>query len=352
MKKKEKELSQDLSLEEIVKSLSKVIKSDVDPDIFGKPAWFLHSGAYSLDYILSGKVLDGGYPGGTETEIFGPPSTGKSLLLALAAANIQKLGGLAVILDAENRWDADFAKFHGVDPSRTIPIPIDTVEDFAVKTADILDDVIKRGGPKVLFILDSIAMLSTLKEVEDQGTKADQGRRAQRIRAAMRVLSGKIYEAQAIMIAANHTTEKTGVMFGDNRTTSGGSGYRYQSSCRLEMMPTKQIKIENKERPIGIVMHIKCAKSSVTIPFGECNLVMTWAKGVDPYSGLLDIALDIGVVSKVGTRYTTGEGSLFWANEFPKVCIEHPEILAHPAWVAPYFKVGDMPEEVNETDIQ
>jgi recombination protein RecA len=330
-----------------VKALSKVIKSDVDPDIFGKPTWFLHSGAYSLDYILSGKVVGGGYPGGTEVEIFGPPSTGKTLLLSLAAANIQEMGGIVVILDVEKRWDMDFAKFHGVDPSKTIPLQVDTIEDFAVKTADLLDDLIKRGdsAPKTLFILDSIAALSTLKEMEDQGTKADQGRRAQRMRAAMRILPGKIYEAQAIMIAANHTTEKVGIMFGDNRTTSGGSGYRYQSSSRLEMSPIKQIKIPDKDRPVGIVMHVKCAKSSVTIPFGECDLLMTWAKGVDPYSGLLDIALDIGVVSKKGNRYVYKDKE-FWAGAFSKVCKEDPDILLDKLWLEPYFKIGDDDEVI------
>lgn len=341
-------------MDQLAQALSKVIGAEKSPDIFGKPTWFLHSGAYALDYILSGKVDGtGGYPGGTEVEVYGPPSAGKTLLCDLAIANIQKLGGLAAILDVEKRFDMDFAKFHGVDPSRTMPVPIDTVEDFAVKTSDLLDSAIKlkKSGvevPKLLILLDSIGALSTLKEMDDQGTKADQGRRAQRLRAAMRVLPGKIYEAQAIMMATNHTTEKVGVMFGPKETTSGGSGYRYQASSRLEMFPTRQIKVAGKERPIGVVMNILCSKSSVTVPFGRCELAMTWARGVDKYSGLFNIAKDIEVIKPEGKQFVWGDEK-FWGKDFRDICIAHPEILLDKLWTEPYFKTG-VEDEVNYSE--
>ncbi len=345
MKKKIIEDTSDLS--KIVDAFSKVVKANLDKDLFGKPTWFLHSGVLALDYIMS-SIVDGtgGYPGGRVIEIHGPPSTGKSLLLALAAASHQRTGGLVVIEDAEKRWDVDFAKFHGVDASKTIPFTIDTIEEFCIKTTDLLHKSIDMGAeaPKLLFLLDSVATLSTLKEVDDKGTKADQGRRAQRMKAAMRVLPSLIYQTQSILIATNHVTEKVGVMFGPKTTTTTGSGIPFQASTRLEMFTAKQIKLANKNRPIGIVMRIRCVKNSVTIPFGECAVNMYWANGVDKYSGLLALATDLDIFTEERKVYSYGEIT-FKEHEFKSIMQKYPEILLDEKWTKPYFSTRTNEEE-------
>jgi recombination protein RecA len=359
MKKKIIEESTDLS--KIVDAFSKIVKANSEKDLFGKPTWFLHSGILALDYIMSG-IVDGtgGYPGGRVIEIHGPPSTGKSLLLSLAAASHQRNGGLVVIEDAEKRWDVDFATFHGVDASKTIPFTIDTIEEFCVKTIDLLHKSIDMGAdaPRLLFLLDSVATLSTLKEVDDKGTKADQGRRAQRMKAAMRVLPSLIYQTQSILIATNHVTANVGVMYGPKTTTPTGSGIPFQASTRLEMFTAKQIKLANKNRPIGIVMRIRCTKNSITIPFGECAVSMYWATGVDKYSGLLDLAVDLDILTedrKVYTYNTSYKSEVkFKGHEFKTIMENYPEILLDEKWTKPYFTKStevEEPIEYEESEI-
>ncbi len=340
MPRHKSEIKEEEDLQSIISGLKETLGSE-SMDIYGKSNWYLHTGNLALDYIISGKVDGtGGYPSGKIVEIFGPSGTGKSLLLALAGANMQKIGGIFVLEDAEKRWDAEFASMHGVNANDVVSITVDTVEDFTVKTMELLERALKNNPvPKLLIVVDSIAAMSTLKEIDDAGTKADQGRRAQRIHAAMRVLPGKVYEAEAIMLVTNHVVDNVGVMYGPKKITPGGSGMTFHSSTRIETKPTSMLVLEGKKRPIGVTMHAKCAKSSVTIPFGECMFDLTWAGGVSPYSGLLELMEDMDIIEEAGSWYKYKDNN-FRGKEVDKFIQEHPEILKDPKWESPYFKVG------------
>ena len=306
--------------------------------------WFLPTGSLALDYAISLKIDGtGGYPGGCIVELFGEPSTGKSLLLAKAAAEAQKLDVMPIIADAEARWDDEFAAVHGVDASkRRLFIPT-TVEEFAVGSHRQLQFA-KENNLRILLILDSLAILSTLKETEDiaEGEmKADQGRKAQRIRQAMRVLKSLIRDTGSIMLIANHVIANPGSYIG--KTTPGGGGVPFQSSVRVELLGTKKIEIQGKKVPIGVTLHAKVAKNSIAPPFGECTIDCTWAEGVDKYSGLVPIMEDLGMITRNGSWYTydqcdsNGESIKFQSKDLAKILLAHPQILQDSRWTKPYF---------------
>jgi recombination protein RecA len=326
-----KKLPDESKLDKIVENMENLLGEPLPP------MWFLTTGNLALDYIISGKVDGtGGYPVGT-CELFGEPSSGKSLLLAKAIAEMQKLGHLTVLADAEMRWDDDFAAIHGVDVEKLKKFYPETVEEFAVETFKILESIAE-SGQKVLIVLDSLAILSTSKEVEDVGggdIKADQGRKAQKIKAAFRTLRGRIRKTGSILLVSNHIIADPG-SYSHAKLTPGGGGVPFQANVRIELGKTTPLTINGKDRPIGVELHARITKNSVAPPFGECSMRLYWASGVSKYSGLLEIAQDLGVIERKGPWYYWGEKS-FQSKDLATVIKENPDILDDVRWGSPYW---------------
>jgi len=303
------------------------------------PTWFLHSGNLALDYIMSMKVDgSGGYPSGQICELFGDPSTGKTLLILKAGAAVQRAGGIFALADVERRYDKTFGAIHGVDNEKLVRFYPKTIETFTVESYEMLSDYGKQA--KILIAVDSLAALSTEKEVDDaekKDLKADQGRRAQKIKQAMRVLPGLVADTQSILMLSNHIIDNTGGYGGTN--TPGGRGPKFHSTVRLEMLRTTPILIEGKMRPIGVTMRVRVAKNSVAPPFGECEMELTWSRGLDRLSGLIDIAVDLDIIKKSGAWMKYGDIS-FYAKDFANVLADHPEILLDDRWSKNYFTHG------------
>jgi recombination protein RecA len=352
MARKKKDLTEtttDLSLESVVSLLRNYVESPPEED-FGKPGWFLPTGNLALDWITSGRIDGfGGYPSGKIIELYGEPSTGKSLLIAKAGASIQSMGGLFVIADAESRWDTAFASMHGVDKTKVVPFEPKTIEEFTVKAYDILD---KSGEHKVLIALDSLAAISSIKEMvdmeDDKRIAADQGQKAKKIKASMRILRSKIAERGAILIVANHVMDNPNSPIPGLRTTPGGRGVRFHSSVRLEMERVVPIKLEGRDRPVGVTVFMHCAKNSVVPPYGKCQFSMFFSTGVQKYSGLEDVMEDLGILSFANGWFIYGEEK-FRARGIGKFIEDHPEILKDPRWTKPYFLGGE--RDIIEEDV-
>lgn len=325
------------SQEAIFQSLSKYFQGD-DDDTTANERYTVDTGNLGLNYIISGS-LRGGYSSGLVTELFGDPSTGKTLLMMVAAANIQKEGGIVVVADVERRWDWDFAKVHGVNPGAVLKHSPETVEQWSIETDEILDEIMgKEPDKKILFILDSIGSLSTYWEMENVGVKEDQGKKAKRLKAAMRVIPKKLSKANAILLASNHVIENPQQQYGPKGYAPGGKGFPFQSSIRLELIRPLPITPEGKSRPIGATLRIKCAKNSICPPFGEVDVNITWSGGMQRFSGLVDMMLDLDIIHQPSQGwYQYKDGRKFRAGEVEKVITEYPEILEDPLWKKNYF---------------
>jgi len=321
--------------------LQSVVNGLEEYSIERAPRWFLNTGSLALNYSISLNTK-GGYPSGCIIELFGEPSTGKSLLLAKAAAEAQAMGVVPIIADAEGRWDDEFAGLHGVDPTKRRLFVPPTVEEFAVGSHKQLLFA-KNHSYKCLLILDSLAILATLKETEDMEEdgemKMDQGRKAQRIRQSIRILKSLIAETGSIMLIANHVIASPGSYI-NQKITPGGGGVPFQSSVRIELLSSKKIELQGKKIPIGVQLHAKIVKNSIAPPFGECVIDVTWANGIDTFSGLVPIMEDLGMITRNGAWYTYGDDVKFQSKDLSKVLQEHPEILQDARWKKPYFMGG------------
>jgi len=336
MSKKNKLVEGTASTENTVEGLKKFLEN---ANGFSMPTrYFLDSGNLALNYIMSGR-LDGGYISGSTCELFGDPATGKTLLLMKAAATAQERNIQVCVADAENRWDEDFAKIHGVDPTIVALYYPETVEDFAVKSYEILTKFAK--DKPVLLLLDSLAILSTIKEMEDvEGgdIKADQGRKAQKIHAAMRILRTEIRRTNSILLVSNHIISNPG-SYVQSGSAPGGRGVPFQSNIRLELSKPTSINLPNKDRPIGVTIYVYVAKNSIAPPFGKCELNLYWNSGVDKYSGLLDLMVDLDIIQRKGAWYYFKEEA-FQSKQLETFVKAHPEMLSDEKWVKPYFLGG------------
>ena len=289
--------------EEIDSFLKKTagISTGVDVPVRG----FVPSGSLALDWAISGKLSGGGMPIGRIVELFGDPSTGKSLLLMHILANTQKAGGIALYDDVEGRFDRFFAEKVGVDVSKLYFLEYDndtakTVEGHFEKVEELLKKIREKDSEILVTVaIDSLAALSTRHEVESDWDKLDMFK-AKLIHKGMRKLGGRFSKQNVLYMVSNQTIANVGVMYGPKSTTPGGGGTKFQASVRLELSRGKLILGVN-EKKVGTHTKIEVVKNSVAPPFKEVEIDISWATGVDRLSGMFEVLVEEGVIVQSGS---------------------------------------------------
>ena len=152
----------------------------------------------------------------------------------------------------------------------------------------------------MFFVLDSLGMLSTTKEIEDtaDGKETKDMTRAQVTKGAFRVLTLKLGRAGVPMVVTNHTYDVIGSMF-PQKEMGGGSGLKYAASSIIFLSKKKE---KEGTEIIGNIIHCKNAKSRMTVENRMVDVRLSYDKGLDRYYGLLDMALAFNVFTKEGTR--------------------------------------------------
>jgi len=291
----------------------------------GRIRGFVDTGNLAMNWLISGQ-LNGGYPLGRITELDGDPSTGKSLLCEMAM--IDPTIDLIVYFDTEAAMNIEFLKFLGVDPEKVLYMPIDTVEQLQEAAQDVLDTIVmNKSNKKVLMIIDSIALATTNKEI-DPNAGQDMGNKAKLLRSFFRVYSRKMEKHNIALMVTNHYTQKIGVMYGSNKTTTGGTALPYAASVRLDLK-IAETQIDKKLESLGasaVTIKIKTEKNRVFSPKRTVRVVLDFERGVDKYSGLFQILLDLGLAEKNGAWCRLPQWDpekKFYAKEFPDLIKEH-----------------------------
>ena len=170
-----------------------------------------------------------------------------------------------------------------------------------------------------MFVLDSLGMLSTTKEMEDtaEGKETRDMTRSQIVKSTFRVLTLKLGKANVPMIMTNHTYDVIGSMF-PQKEMGGGSGLKYAASSIIYLGKRK---VKDGTEVVGNIIHCKNYKSRLTIENAMVDVKLTYDKGLDKYYGLLEIAEEGGLIKKVSTRYELPDGS----KVFGKAINDNPE---------------------------
>jgi len=274
------------------------------------------SGSLALDEALG----VGGYPRGRIVEIYGPESSGKTTVALHAVAEVQRQGGTAAYIDAENAMDPKYATALGVNIDELLLSQPDTGE----QGLEIADALVSSGAVDIL-VVDSVAALVPRAEIEGEMGDAHVGLQARLMSQALRKLSGTINKTKTIALFINQIREKVGVMFGNPEITPGGRALKFYSTVRLEVRRAETIK--NGTEMIGNRARIKVVKNKVAPPFKVAEVDIMYGHGISQTGEIVDMAAEKDIIDKSGSWYSYGEERIGQGRENAKKYLtDHPEI--------------------------
>lgn len=294
-------------IDEFEKDLSKVtgISDSSQP-----PKWWISMGNYVLNRIMSGGY-DRGVPQGRLTGVTGPSGAGKSFIIGNAVKNAQAIGAMVLIVDSENALDDEYMESIGVDTSRdagyyykgvrTIPQVQKVVSSFIKRYREgYADDA---EAPRVLIAIDSLDMLMTETEEENYGkgvTKGDQGQRNKQLKAMLRTFVHDIKDLDIAIMVSSQVYKNQDVLNGEG-VWIVSDAVRYSLS---QILMVTKLKLKDKATGNfeGIRMRAQGFKTRFTKPFQTVELEVPYDRGIDIASGLVDVAVALGVVEKRGSR--------------------------------------------------
>ena len=278
----------------------------------------ISTGCLSLDMALG----VGGVPKGRVIEIFGPESSGKTTLALHIIAECQKNGGKAAFIDAENALDPEYAQNLGCNADDLLVSQPDSGE----QALDILQKLLETAALDVI-VIDSVAALVPRKELEGEIGDVTVGLQARLMSQALRKLSGPINKSRTCVVFINQIREKIGVMFGSPETTPGGRALKFYSSVRLDIRRIAAIK-EGTDMT-GNRTRVKVVKNKVAPPFKMTEFDIMYGKGISYTGDLLDLALQGGVVEKMGSWFSYKGDKLAQGREKVKLLLESDEKLCN-----------------------
>ena len=296
----------DRALGQIEKAYGKgsIMKLDGD-HLAGIPC--TSTGALSLDLALGGR----GLPKGRVVEIFGPESSGKTTLALTVAANAQKDGGVAAMIDAEHALDPSWAKRLGVNLDELLVSQPDTGEQ-ALEICELL----VRSNAVDVIIVDSVAALIPRAEIEGEMGDSHVGLQARLMSQALRKLTGAIARSNCIVIFINQLREKIGVMFGSPETTTGGRALKFYSSVRIDIRRIGAIK--DGEKNVGNRVRAKVVKNKIAPPFRNAEFDIMFNEGISLSGDLVDLAVADNIIKKSGAWFSYGDVRLGQGRENAK----------------------------------
>ena len=276
---------------------------------------FIDTGSLAFNALLSGSIY-GGMPSNKITAIAGEAATGKTFFaLGIVKAFLEKNKDAGVIyFESESALTKDLVESRGIDSSRMVIVPVATVQEFRHQSIKVIDKYLEqdeKNRKPLMFVLDSLGMLSTTKEMEDtaEGKETRDMTRSQIVKAAFRVLTLKLGKAKVPMIMTNHTYDVIGSMF-PQKEMGGGSGLKYAASNIVYLSKRKE---KDGKEIIGNIIHCKNYKSRLTKENALVDVRLTYKDGLDKYYGLLELAIKHNIFKSVSTRIELPDGSKQYA---------------------------------------
>ena len=310
-------------LQDVVKEIGNEYASLVSDGVSaGDTIGYIDTGSYIFNALVSGSIY-GGVPGNKITAIAGESSTGKTFFcLGIVQHFLESNADAGVIyFESESAISKDMIEDRGIDSDRMVIVPVTTVQEFRTQAIKILDKYLEQkvaDRKPLMFVLDSLGMLSTTKEIEDSeaGKETRDMTRAQVVKSIFRVLTLKLGKANVPMLVTNHTYDVVGA-YVPTKEMGGGSGLKYAASTIIYLSKSK--KKDGKE-VVGNIIKCKAQKSRLTKENSQVETRLYYDRGLDKYYGLLELGEKHGVFERKANRYVIGESSVF-----PSVILANPE---------------------------
>lgn len=253
----------------------------------------------NLGYIMG----DGGCPRGRLIEIYGPESSGKSLLCQFIGSNFQRDDLFVAYVDTEHTFDPEFANIIGL---KTTSDKFKLFQPDCGEDAFTVCEKLAQTGQVGLIIMDSIAAMTPKSELEGEMTDQQMGAQARMMGKGLRKITSIINRTKTTVIFVNQLRMKIGVTFGNPETTPGGNALKFFASIRLDVRKTETVDGNDKDKDDaeGIKSRVKCVKNKTSVAFRKCEMFFNFKNGVDFYREYLDFAVSLEIVSKGGAWYS------------------------------------------------
>ena len=308
-------------LKDIVKEIGDEY-TQLAADIDGEER-YIDTGSYIFNGLVSGSIF-GGVSTNKITAIAGESSTGKTFFSLAVVKNFldSNPDGYCLYFDTESAVNKGLLESRGVDLNRTVVVNVVTIEEFRTKALKAVDKYLQMPTDErkpCMFVLDSLGMLSTEKEIRDalDDKQVRDMTKSQLVKGAFRMLTLKLGQANIPLIVTNHTYDVIGSYI-PTKEMGGGSGLKYAASTIIYLGKKKER--EGKET-VGNIIKAKTHKSRLSKENKEVEIRLFYdERGLDPYYGLLSLGEKYEVFKKVGNRYEIGE-----AKVYPKNIYEDPE---------------------------
>ena len=270
------------------------------------------TGSLSLDIALG----LGGVPRGRIIEVFGPESSGKTTVALHIVAEIQKRGGIAGFIDAEQALDPTYAKNIGVDIDNLyISQP-----DCGEQALEITETMVRSGAVDVV-IVDSVAALVPKAEIDGEMGDSHMGLHARLMSQALRKLTAVVSKTNCVVIFINQLREKVGVVFGNPEVTTGGRALKFYASVRLDVRRIDTLRQGGEI--VGNRTRVKIVKNKVAPPFKEAEFDIVFGKGISKVGDILDLAVANDIVDKSGAWYAYNGNKIGQGRENAKAYLEN-----------------------------
>ena len=305
-------------LKDIVKEIGDdytKLASDID-----ESESYVDTGSFIFNGLVSGSIF-GGVSSNKITAVAGESSTGKTFFSLAIVKNFldNDPNAYCLYFDTESAITKSLLEDRGVDTSRLVVINVVTIEQFRSKALKAVDIYLKSKTEErkpCMFVLDSLGMLSTEKEINDalEDKQVRDMTKSQLVKGAFRMLTLKLGQANIPMIVTNHTYDVIGA-YVPTKEMGGGSGLKYASSTIIYL--TKKKEKDGKD-VIGNLIKAKTAKSRLSKENKDVTVRLFYDdRGLDRYYGLLELGELGGMWKNVAGRYEMN-GKKVYAKEIYK----------------------------------
>ena len=291
-------------LKEIVKEIGDdftQLASDID-----ETEVFIDTGSYIFNGLISGSIF-GGVSNNKITAIAGESSTGKTYFSLAVVKNFLDTNpdGYCLYFDTEAAVNKGLLESRGIDTTRLVVVNVVTIEEFRGKALKAVDIYLKKTEDErkpCMFVLDSLGMLSTEKEINDtlNDKMVRDMTKSQLVKGAFRMLTLKLGQAKIPLIVTNHTYDVIG-SYVPTKEMGGGSGLKYAASTIIYLSKKKE---KDGKDVIGNIVKAKTHKSRISKENKTVDIRLYYdERGLDKYYGLLELGEIGGLWKNVAGRY-------------------------------------------------